>query len=148
MKKQLFWLLLVILVSACGGKKDEKLSTDLINNSVTADSKGAPENAPIIKFEMMEHDFGKVTQGEKLTYNFRFVNSGKTDLLISQASGSCGCTVAEFPQEPIKSGKEGAITVTLNTEGKKGPMNKTVTIFANSYPSETVLHIKAMVEIP
>lgn len=147
MKKSFIWVVTVLLFASCQNS-DKSLPTDLIENSTSIDSKGAPKEAPLFKFEKMEYNFGKVTQGEKLTYTFNFTNSGKSDLLISQASGSCGCTVAEFPQEPIKAGGKGSIAVTLNTEGKKGPLDKTITIFANSYPSETVLHIKAMVELP
>lgn len=147
MKKIIYFALLAVLISSCGSDKGS-YSTDLIKNDLSADSKGKNENAPQFKLETLEHDFGKVIQGEKLTYSFKFVNSGKTDMLISQASGSCGCTVAEFPQEPITPGKDGIISVTLDTEGKKGPLHKTVTIYANTYPSETILHIKAMVELP
>ncbi len=147
MKKFVYISLISIALASCG-EREKTLDTDLIKNELSADGKTAPENAPIIKFDTKEHDFGKVIQGEKLTYSYKFVNDGKKDLIISQATGSCGCTVAEFPQEPIKPGKDGVITVTLDTEGKKGPMNKVVTIFANSYPSETRLQVKAMVELP
>jgi hypothetical protein len=148
MKKQILWLLLIIVVSACNNDKKGSYSTDLIKNEATADGKGDPKNSPVLKFDVTEHNFGNVIQGEKLTFTFKFVNIGKSDLLISQATGSCGCTVAEFPQEPINPGKDGVITVTLNTEGKKGPLDKIITIYANSFPSETVLHVKAMVELP
>ncbi len=147
MKKLVYVSLMAILLASCGGN-DKTLPTDLIKNELSAEGKSTPENAPVFKFDATEHDFGKVVQGEKLSFSYKFVNDGKSDLLISQATGSCGCTVAEFPQEPISPGKEGIITVTLNTEGKKGPLDKIVTIFANSYPSETILHVKAMVELP
>lgn len=147
MKKIIYCTFLALLLSSCGGDKGS-YSTDLIKNDLSADGKSKNENAPQFKFDNLEHDFGKVTQGEKLTFSYKFVNTGKTDLLISQASGSCGCTVAEFPQDPIAPGKDGVISVTLNTEGKKGPLHKTITIFANTYPSETILHVKAMVELP
>lgn len=149
MKKIVYISFLALVLASCGGN-DSSYSTDMIKNELTADGKGknTPENAPMFKFQSNEHDFGKVVQGEKLQFAYKFTNNGKSDLLISQASGSCGCTVAEFPQDPIKPGAEGAIAVTLNTEGKKGPLNKTIKIYANTYPSETILHVKAMVELP
>lgn len=147
MKKTFFALLLALALSSCSSDKGS-YSTDMIKNDLSADSKSKNENAPQFKFDATEHDFGKVAQGEKLTFSYKFVNNGKSDLLISQASGSCGCTVAEFPQEPIAPGKDGIISVTLNTEGKKGALHKTITIFANTYPSETILHIKALVDLP
>ena len=147
MKRIIYCAFLALILSSCGGDKGN-YSTDLIKNDLSANGKEKNENAPRFKFESLEHDFGKVIQGEKLTYSFKFVNEGKTDLLISQASGSCGCTVAEFPQDAITPGKDGVISVTLNTEGKKGTLHKTVTIYANTYPAETILHIKALVELP
>lgn len=149
MKKIVYISFLALLLSSCGGD-DKTYSTDMVKNELSADGKGktTPENAPVFKFDKTEFDFGKVVQGEKLEYSYKFTNAGKSDLLISQASGSCGCTVAEFPQEPIKPGASDAIKITLNTEGKKGPLHKTVKIFANTYPAETIIHVKAMVELP
>jgi len=67
-------------------------------DSITGDSaaKVAPEDAPIIKFEKTSYDFGKITEGEKVSYDFKFTNAGKSPLIISNATASCGCTVPDY----------------------------------------------------
>lgn len=96
----------------------------------------------------MEHDFGKVIQGEKVSYAFKFKNSGNADLIISDARGSCGCTVADYPKKPMAPGEEGEIDVKFSTEGKKGFQSKTITLVANTEPNSVVLTIKANVQVP
>jgi uncharacterized protein DUF1573 len=85
------------------------------------------------------YDFGKVTDGEKVIYNYRFKNTGSKPLIISSASASCGCTVPEKPEEPIKPGETGFLKVVFNSEGRVGPTHKTVTVISNAYPSFPVL---------
>lgn len=99
-----------------------------------------------VKFDEMSHDWGKIKEGEKMTHVFKFKNTGNQDLIISDARGSCGCTVPEWPKEPIKPGKGGEIKVVFDSEGKGGPQSKTVTITANTDPANVVLMIKGMVE--
>ena len=136
----------VAILSACGSDSG-KIPADVVNNPVSA--KGNSENdLPVIAFDKQEHDFGKLIQGEKVTYNFKFKNTGKTDLLISQVHSSCGCTVPDFPEEPIEPGKSGMIKVTFDSEGRSGIQNKAVTIVSNCQPNQTILKIKAKVINP
>lgn len=83
-----------------------------------------------------------------MTYSFRFVNRGDKDLLIQNASGSCGCTVPDFPREPIAPGQEGYIRVQFNSEGKTGVQEKTVTVLANTLPNTNELKIKVEIIQP
>ncbi|MBP8042442.1 MAG: DUF1573 domain-containing protein, partial [Bacteroidales bacterium] len=69
----------------------------------------------------------------------------KSDLIISEAKATCGCTVADYPRTPIKPGAESGISVSFNSEGRKGIQHKTVTLVANTQPSTKVLTIKAEV---
>ena len=85
-------------------------------------------NAGEFKFEVEEYNFGTVKQGESVNYDFNFSNVGKDPLIISEAHGSCGCTVPVWPKEPIKKGDKGQIKVTFNSTGKMGQQDKTVTI--------------------
>jgi len=102
-----------------------------------------------IKFDKSEHDFGKLKQGESAEYSFKFTNTGKEPLIIENAQGSCGCTVPQYPKEPIAPGATGKIDVRFNSAGKSGPQQKTVTLTANTDPSvSTMLTIKADVEAP
>lgn len=136
------------LFSACNNSDDKKLiPSDVVNNPNTANGE-ADDKLAIIQFEKTEHDFGKIMQGEKIRYAFKFKNAGKADLLISSVNASCGCTVADYPKEPIAPGAEGVISVQFDSEGKHGVQDKTITVNANTQPSSTVLHIKSFVQQP
>ena len=95
--------------------------------------KKADANAPKFNFTGGEtHDFGNLTDQKDAEYTFQFQNTGKTPLIITNASASCGCTVPEFPKEPILPGKKGQLKVTFHTAGKSGPFQKTVFIQSNA----------------
>ena len=106
------------------------------------------KNGPDIKFEFESYDFGTIKQGESVTYDFSFTNTGKEPLIISEAHGSCGCTVPEWPKEPVAKGAKGKIHVVFNSTGKMGMQDKTVTITSNSKSGQKVLHLKGNVEAP
>jgi hypothetical protein len=98
-----------------------------------------------IQFNEMEHDFGDIYQDSKNEYVFKFKNTGNEPLIIENAVGSCGCTVPEYPKEPIKPGEEGEIKVVYSPGKQKAQQQKTVTITANTEPITTQLKIKANV---
>ena len=106
------------------------------------------KNAPEFKFEEDEYNFGTIKQGESTTHIFTFTNTGKEPLIITNASGSCGCTVPDWPKEPIKKGEKGSVKVTFNSAGKMGMQDKTVTIQSNAKTNPKVIHIKGNVEAP
>src|SRR5438128_1475836 len=81
------------------GIPDNAINPDVMKNPATASSDKNAANLPVFKFEEETHDFGAITQGEKVSYAFKFKNAGKGDLVISGASGSCGCTVPEWPKD-------------------------------------------------
>ena len=87
-------------------------------------------------------------QGEKVSYSFKFKNVGKSDLVITDAHASCGCTIADYPKTPIPANGSGTIDVTFNSEGKTGFQSKTITIIANTQPNTKVLVIKAKIKVP
>jgi hypothetical protein len=103
---------------------------------------------PVLEFESDFHDFGRVIQGEKVSFGFKFTNTGKSDLIISGVSSSCGCTVPDFPKTPIKPGNSHKIDVKFDSEGRRGYQNKTVTISSNTQPSTRVIRIKAEIVLP
>jgi len=105
-------------------------------------------NAGEFKFDVETYDFGTIKQGESVTYDFNFSNVGKEPLIISEAHGSCGCTVPVWPKEPLKKGDKGQIKVTFNSTGKMGMQDKTVTITSNAKGGQKVLHLKGNVEAP
>ncbi len=140
-------------ISACHHdekKEDEtKISTDVINVPATASGKTAElGSAPIMEFKELKHDFGKITQGEKVSYSFVFKNAGGSDLVISSAQGSCGCTVPSYPKEVIKPGQESKIDVTFDSDGKSGLVEKTVTLVTNCNPSTKIITISSTIIVP
>ena len=114
MKKIIFLITILALLTSCGGSAEDGLTTDIIDNPITADNTNVDE-AQLPHFEFVEEvkDFGEIIQGEVVSTTFRFRNVGQTDLIISSATASCGCTVPEWSKEPIKPGEEGKIEVVI-----------------------------------
>lgn len=104
-------------------------------------------NQPLttIQYESEKFNFGVVDEGEVVTHVYKFKNTGNEPLVISNAKGSCGCTVPKWPQEPIPPGGSGDIKVEFNSKGKPGPQSKRVTVTANTNPTETYLEISGEV---
>lgn len=134
---------LVVLLSffSCSSETPEGIDTSAVSNSSSAEGKRSDE-APDIKFDEEEFDFGKIIQGEKVSHSFFFRNTGNKNLIISSASGSCGCTVPEWPKEPILPGQSNKIEVIFSSEGKSGYQEKTITVVTNCEPSTRVIRIK------
>lgn len=144
----LFTFLIAFAIVSCENGDNKQVSTDVVNNSKSAVEHAELGAAPMISFEGINHDFGDVIQGEKVTYNFIFHNTGGSDLLISKVSTSCGCTVGKYPKELIKPGEGGEVEVTFDTNRRKGIQNKTITVLANTEPNKTLIRIKANVVVP
>ena len=87
------------------------------------------------------YNFGKVTDGEKVEYNFKFKNTGKNPLIISSAHASCGCTVPEKPEAPIAPGEIGFLKVVFDSKGRVGDVHKDIFVAANTYPSFPILKL-------
>ncbi|MCF8378293.1 MAG: DUF1573 domain-containing protein [Bacteroidales bacterium] len=146
-KLAIIFISLGLLVACSCNNERGNLSTDVVTNPNTAEGK-SNDGLPVIEFEKEIHDFGKLVQGEKATFNFRFKNNGDKDLVISQVKSSCGCTVPKYPKEPVKPGDEGVLKVTFDSEGRKGVQNKVITVVHNGQPNQTFVRIKAMVIVP
>jgi Protein of unknown function (DUF1573) len=87
------------------------------------------------------YNFGTVTDGENVVYSYRFRNAGTKPLIISSATASCGCTVPEKPEEPVKPGETGFLKVVFNSKGRVGQVHKEVTVISNAYPKFPVLQL-------
>jgi hypothetical protein len=101
---------------------------------------------PVMAFDKTEHDFGTIKAGDKVEYSFDFKNTGEADLIITNAVGSCGCTVPEYPKEAIKPGTSAKMKVSFNSAGKHGQQQKSVTISTNTEKGTESLSIKASIE--
>jgi hypothetical protein len=91
------------------------------------------------------YNFGKVSDGEKVEYSYRFRNTGKNPLIVSSAVASCGCTVPEKPEEPIKPGETGFLKVVFNSKGRVGEVHKEITVTSNANPRFPVLQLTGQV---
>ena len=143
MKKSILSLALFLSVAAVNAQ-DAKTQAPAAAQPAAVDNK----NAPDFKFDVEEYNFSTIKQGDKVTYDFNFVNTGKDPLIISEAHGSCGCTVPSWPKEPIAKGQTAKIHVEFNSTGKMGAQDKTVTLTSNAKSGSKVLHLKGTVEAP
>lgn len=144
-----FTLTAGVSFSSCNRPSDNsgQLPSDIVKNPNTASGQ-VDTDLPAIEFENDFYDFGKIIQGEKVSYSFKFTNTGKSDLIISRVTSSCGCTVGDFPKVPVKPGESNKIEVKFDSEGRKGFQSKTITVLSNTQPSSTTLRIKSEVVLP
>ena len=104
------------------------------------------EDFPVIEFDKNNHDFGEISEGDIAETEFVFTNIGESDLIISDASGSCGCTVPDYPKNtPIKPGESGKIVVKFDSNNRPGLQRKAVTLITNTAKGKQILNIKSIV---
>lgn len=120
-------------------------NADMIRNPVSAESIDTV-NVAKITFEETLYDFGTIREGKIIEHTFKFTNTGKAPLIISNARSTCGCTIPKWPKDPIPPGEEGEIRVRFDSKNKKNAQNKPVTVTANTYPNTTKVFIKGFVE--
>lgn len=136
-----FIFALIIISSGCNQSASKKVNQE----KAAAASESSPITAAMT-FDKVSHDFGTIEEGDTVQTTFTFTNTGKADLLIVDARGSCGCTVPKYPKNtPIKPGESGEILVSFDSSNKPNMQQKTVTISANTQSGRETLRIKAMV---
>ena len=145
---QIFIFAFAVTILACSNQNSKEIDSNVVNIPVSADGKDEKARMPKFEFEQTHHDFGKLIQGEKVSYTYKFKNVGNAALVISAVLPGCNCTVAQFTKTPIAPGESGTIGINLNTETKKGMVQNAVTVQANTYPSDTRLSFSANVELP
>ena len=145
-------LIFVFSFSACNREQkksplvpDNALDPELVKNPASASGNKPDVKVPEFSFKKEVHDFGTITEGEKISYSFSFVNTGNADLVISKATASCGCTVPEFSKEPVAPGKSGVVNVIFDSSGKDGYQRKEVFVQANTIPNSKKLIITGTV---
>lgn len=130
-------VLFMIIVTGCTGRRGNNSAATTANTKSTGTSQ--------IVFREYEHDFGKVAEGEKLSYTFIFDNKGTTDLIIASASTTCGCTVPKYEKKPVPPGANGNLEVAFDTSGRNGMQTKTITVKSNASTPVVLLKITAEV---
>ena len=134
----------LMIPAACRQKTDEA-GVDLINNPKSAQGYDTKQQVPVVSFDSDNHDFGRLSAGENISYSFHFRNTGNADLIISGCSATCGCTVADYPKGRIAPGADGYVTVTFKSAGKLGQQFQEVTVVTNAQPARYKLRITAQV---
>jgi hypothetical protein len=152
----------IFMMASCGNEAADSAATDArtaVTTPAAAPAATNPAAKPVatppaapagpttaVSFKETEFNFGKVVAGEKVSHTYTFTNTGNEPLIISNAKGSCGCTVPEWPREPIAVGGTGEVTVVFDSKNKKGPRNQKVTLTANTDPPQTFIYLKGEVE--
>ena len=142
----------VLFLTACGSQVSDlelrvaKLETEIASMRKGGGSTIVPAGAfPKFSFDQEEHNFGQIRDGDIVSHTFRFTNSGEAPLIISKATAACGCTVPQWPKQPIPVGGSGEIQVQFDSSNKPGMQNKVVTITANTESKVKKLLIRAQV---
>ena len=143
--KKVFITLLCISISAVAANAQDKKATPP-PPPPAPQAPAVDPDAGKFKFEEETHDFGTVEEGPNAEYDFEFKNVGKKPIVISEAHGSCGCTVPKWPTEPILPKHKAVIHVSYTTKGRQGPISKEVTINSNAQQQPMVLHIRGNVK--
>jgi hypothetical protein len=143
MMKRTFFIasLVAITLASCSSATDRIKSTD----DSASGTEAMMDALPTIAFAEEFHDFGEVQEGEVVEHTFTFTNEGEGPLIISNAQGSCGCTVPDWPRQPIAPGQKGQIKVSFNSTGRAGRQDKRVTLTTNAVPQSKVLNITSTV---
>jgi hypothetical protein len=133
-----FVAVLLLLATGCGNNR-----SDGEGGSLTAES---DTGTPVITFNVLEHNFGVITEGEKLAYVFSYTNTGTGNLIINSASTSCGCTVPAFSKKPLAPGQKGTMEVIFDSSGFNGFQTKTITVQSNASVPVIILAVRAEVK--
>lgn len=157
------WIILILIIfQGCKSEDQNSNSTDSDQDSLVKHglnhSKDATESPfdsmkprdpeadqiALIEFLEVSHDFGTIKEGDIVKHTFKFQNVGKKNpLVITNVIADCGCTTPDWTREPIAPGKFGQITLQFNSDGKKGRVNKSVTVEANTEKPRYILKFRA-----
>ncbi len=155
MVKEINYTLLLIagafLLNACDSKETDHAvagDSNTVTTSPTKDEMPSTKSTMAltkIEFTESSFNFGNIDEGKKVDHIFKFKNTGSNPLVLQDARASCGCTIPEYTKDTIAPGQEGKIKVIYDSAGKKGQIDKTVTVTANTDPDKTDIKISAFV---
>lgn len=122
-------LLFLFIMASCNIRNQREKEVAKNENQLPANNQKTT-----IKMIDSVFNFGKIKDGEKVVFSFRFENTGTQPLVIAAASPTCGCTVADKPDQPVAPGERGFIKVVFDSKGRVGPVHKEVNIISNAEP--------------
>ena len=129
-------LIISVLIFSCSGNNDNDDSKTDVES----------EGFAIMTFEKTEHNFPTIKEGDIVSHEFKFKNTGNVNLNIVSVQATCGCTTPEYSKEPIPPGGAGKIKVTFDSKGRPGNNGKKIQIIYNGNPKVTFLKITANVQ--
>ncbi len=142
--KRIVFGLVTFLIFSCDQDPSKKINVENIKATELRIDKAF--DSAEIEFDFDSYDFGEVKDGEVVEVDFNFKNSGKSDLIIFDASASCGCTIPEYPQNVnIKPGESDKLKVRFDTANKPGKQIKSVTLTTNTMSGKKIIRISGFV---
>ena len=159
MSKLFFYIFLLTFFTSCNDnqKKNNGLeevrldgktsNADIVRMPITADTPLDTNNIAKITLEETDFNFGSVNEGDVVKHTFKLKNVGNQPLLITDIRTTCGCTVPTWNKSPIAANANDQVEVKFDTKGKANEQVKKITIIANTFPAETELIIRGMVQV-
>ncbi|MAZ27203.1 MAG: hypothetical protein CL868_09030 [Cytophagaceae bacterium] len=145
MKKGIIALvaLCAVAFTSCKNDASNKVKDENVEMAASRDANATV--FPVMEFEETTFDFGTIERGNSVEHVFKFKNTGKAPLVITNATSSCGCTVPTWTKEPVQPGETGELTVKYNGSGSNA-VTKTVTIKSNTEKGSEKITINAFVK--
>ncbi len=128
--KYFIFLLVSVTLLSCDNRRKDKLADDNAKQT-----EQVLQEITVVQIIDSAYNFGKITDGEKVEYSYRFKNIGTKPLVIIDASASCGCTIPQKPEKPILPGETGFIKIVFDSKGRVGAAHKTITVTSNAQPA-------------
>lgn len=130
MKKYILFLLPLVIFISCDVRRKDKIADDAFKLQ-----EQALKDSTSVQIIDSVYNFGKVVDGEKVEYNYRFKNTGSKPLVIINTTASCGCTVPQKPERPILPGETGFIKVVFDSKSRPGEVHKSIMVTSNAHPA-------------
>lgn len=130
MKNYFLFLLVTVVFVSCDIRRKDKIADDNMKQY-----EKLLKDTTSVQIIDSSYNFGKITEGEKVEYSYRFINSGTNPLVVTNATASCGCTVPQKPEKPILPGETGFIKIVFDSKGRVGTAHKTITVLSNANPA-------------
>src|SRR6056297_2151535 len=134
-----YFIIISLIILSTGLYSCNPSGSDIAENNTETSEEKTPE----IAFDKNIHDFGKIISGERVAYGFKFSNTGNAPLLITGVRSGCGCTVGDYPKEPLLPGETGRIDVVFNSSGRTGAQSENVRVLTNATDKPVNLRITA-----
>ena len=129
-KKYFLFLLVMVTLLSCDNRRKDKIADDKATQIALA-----LKDSTTVQIIDSAFNYGKVTDGEKVKYSYRFKNTGTKPLVIVEASSTCGCTVPEKPEKPIMPGETSFIKIVFDSKGRVGSTHKLIKVISNANPA-------------